>query len=346
MFWCAVLALVCGASALVAQGQRPVRDDVGFCWDAAQMERFVRFLETAEDQPAVPQGFVAAISPHDDYLYAGRVMAPLFRSLRAKELILIGVTHRVVRNEIGDPKGVLILDAFETWYGPRGPVRISPLRERIRAEMDSSMLLVSNRAHMLEHSLEALIPFVQHYNPEARIVPLMVTIMDVDRMERVSARLAAIVARYCRERKRVLGKDLVFLISSDANHYGADFSNTPFGEDAAAHRQGTELDQSLIRDYLTGAVEKGKIRSLTERLEEVVWCGRYSVPFGILAASQTHALLTGKGLRGQLVRYSDTYSEGVLPLRQTGMGTTAPFSLRHWVGFFSMVFVPEQSSKK
>jgi hypothetical protein len=43
-------------------------------------------------------------------------------------------------------------------------------------------------------------------------------------------------------------------------------------------------------------------------------------------------------LHGELVRYSDTYSGGVLPLTQTGMGTTAPFSLKHWVGFFTMVY--------
>jgi hypothetical protein len=43
-----------------------------------------------------------------------------------------------------------------------------------------------------------------------------------------------------------------------------------------------------------------------------------------------------KKIRGSLIRYSDTYSEGVLPLKKTGMGLTAPFSLRHWVSFFSV----------
>jgi hypothetical protein len=46
--------------------------------------------------------------------------------------------------------------------------------------------------------------------------------------------------------------------------------------------------------------------------------------------------MTGKGLAGTLFKYSDTYSEGVLPLTKTGMGTTAPFSLRHWVSFCSI----------
>jgi hypothetical protein len=41
-------------------------------------------------------------------------------------------------------------------------------------------------------------------------------------------------------------------------------------------------------------------------------------------------------ISGTLFRYSDTYSEGVLPLKKTGMGLTAPFSLRHWVSFCSI----------
>jgi len=48
--------------------------------------------------------------------------------------------------------------------------------------------------------------------------------------------------------------------------------------------------------------------------------------------------VSGRGLRGQVFRYSDTYSEGVLPLKKAGFGITAPFSLKHWVGFFSAGF--------
>jgi hypothetical protein len=43
-------------------------------------------------------------------------------------------------------------------------------------------------------------------------------------------------------------------------------------------------------------------------------------------------------LSGKLLRYSDTYSDGVLPLKEAGIGITAPFSLKHWVGFFSAGF--------
>jgi hypothetical protein len=41
-------------------------------------------------------------------------------------------------------------------------------------------------------------------------------------------------------------------------------------------------------------------------------------------------------LKGELIRYSDSYSEGVLPLRKIGLGTNAPFSLRHWVSYAAL----------
>ena len=58
---------------LAAQDVRPVKDDVGFCWNPASMKVLVDYL-AAQDKESFPaEGLVAAISPHDDYLYAGRL---------------------------------------------------------------------------------------------------------------------------------------------------------------------------------------------------------------------------------------------------------------------------------
>jgi hypothetical protein len=48
-----------------------------------------------------------------------------------------------------------------------------------------------------------------------------------------------------------------------------------------------------------------------------------------------------RDLTGEILRYSDTYSEGVLPVKGTQMGITAPFSLKHWCGFMSAAFYIE-----
>ena len=41
---------------------------------------------------------------------------------------------------------------------------------------------------------------------------------------------------------------------------------------------------------------------------------------------------------GKLFKYSDTWTEGVLTVKGTKMGITAPYSLKHWVGFLSAGF--------
>ena len=326
------------------QEVRPVRDDIGFCWQRPQMQRLMRLL--APGGRLATRGLVAGISPHDDFLYAGRVYYPLFKNLRTKEAVIFGVTHAAVRKEIGDPHGILILDEFRAWAGLSGETGISPLREWIKSRLGKDDFIVSNKAHSLEHSIEALVPFLQYFNPGIKITPIMVTGMPFEKMDELSERLAEVLAGYIRENRLQPGKDIFFLISADANHYGRDFNNIPFGEDENAHIQGTGQDRSIAKAVIDGTLDKGKIQKLTQELwgdtfldyRTTYWCGKYDIPFGLLAISKTIRKVTGRNLRGKLLRYSDTYSDGVLPLKKAGIGITAPYSLKHWVGFFSAGF--------
>ncbi len=344
-----VLVGMCVLLAFTAQETRPIRDDVGFCWNPSSMKRLVDYLEGQEKETFSADGMVAAISPHDDYLYAGRIYYPLFKILKAKEVLIFGVTHGTVRNEISGLQNILILDGFDYWPGLKGPIPVSGLREYLKERLDKKLFIANNRAHEIEHSIEALLPFLQYFNPEVKITPIMVTPMPFARMEEVSAKLAEAVAGYMDEKQLAAGKDIFFLISSDGNHYGKDFDNSPFGEGEKAWETARQLDQRLIRTYLTGVMESDKIEGLTKELwgetyldyRNTYWCGKYSVPFGLLTAEKIMALAMNKKIDGRLFRFSDTYSEGVLPLKKTGMGTTAPFSLRHWVSFFSIGYYIE-----
>ena len=337
-----ILAGLCSISFLTAQEIRPVRDSIGFCWNAEQMKRLVEYLAIHENKPLTNHMFVAGISPHDDFLYAGQVYFPLFRSVKPREVVIFGVTHRTVRNEISDPQGVLLLDEYKVWRGCGKDVTISPLREFMKSTLDTQYFRVSNKAHSLEHSIEAMIPWLQYFNPEVKITPIMVTVMPFDRMEEVSEKLSDIFSEYIQKNRLLPGRDIFFLCSSDANHYGRDFNNVPFGEDIAAHAKGIEQDQHIEDKYLSGSVEAEKIQKFTEVMKNLVWCGKFSVPFGLLTAEKTISKTFGKKITGMVLRYSDSYSEGVLPLKQTGMGTTAPFSLKHWVGYLSMGYWIEE----
>lgn len=331
---------------LAGQDVRPVRDDIGFCWQPAQMQRLMSLLAAGERHGFPAHGLVAGISPHDDYLYAGRMYFPLFNALRAREAVIFGVTHGTVRKEIGDPHNILLFDEYRAWSGLGREAAISPLRDWLKTRLPREDYIVSNRAHSLEHSIEALVPFLQFRNPEIRITPIMVTAMPYEKMTELAERLAAALADYMRANDLKPGRDIVFLISADANHYGRDFDNIPFGEDEKAHAQGTDQDRRFARALCDGPLSDQKVLALTQALwgatyldpRNTYWCGKYSIPFGLLTTSRVIRLVTGRGLSGKLLRYSDTYSEGVLPLKKAGFGITAPFSLKHWVGFFSAGF--------
>jgi len=335
--------------AVRAQDTRPIRDDIGFCWDSAQMDRLMNFLKTKsiEESPKELPLLMAGISPHDDYLYAGPVYYPLFKQIKAKEVVVLGVTHRSPRLKIGDPQGKLIFDSFQFWKGPYGKVKISKLREYLKERLSKQSFIVNNEAHILEHSIEAEIPFLQYFNRQVRITPIMITGMDFDTMKGLSAELSRYITSYIKENNLKVGSDIFFLVSADANHYGHDFDNAPYGEDEQAHRLATERDRKIAGTYLGGEITEDKIKGLTTQLwgktykdyNDTVWCGKYSIPFGILTVKYLQDRLNkGKSLHGEILRYTDTYSEGVLPLKKAGFGITAPFSLKHWVGFFSAGF--------
>jgi len=336
-------------TSVYSQDIRPVRDDVGYCWDSDQFDLFINWLdENCTDEGFKKENLVAGISPHDDYLYAGKVYYPLYKLIDAKEVVIFGVTHGTVRKEINDPKNILILDEFDKWKGPYGDVEISPLREIIKQKLAPQNYIVSNTAQSIEHSIEGTIPFLQHYNRDVKITPIMVTGMSFEKMDSLSVELADIIIAYVKENNLKLGKDIFFLISNDANHYGEDFNNQPYGLDEDAHKTATDNDKRIAKENFNGPVTMDKIKNLSGELWPEagitaacpLWCGRYPIVFGLLTVNKI-ANDAGKNISGRFFKYSDTFTEGVLPVKGTGMGITAPYSFKHWVGFLSAGFYLE-----
>ncbi len=331
----------------MAQKIRPIRDDVGFSWNAKEMDMFMSYLKknNKNSKSFSSKNLVAAISPHDDYLYAGNVYYPLYKLIKTKEVVIFGVTHGTVRRAMNDPKNILIMDDYKLWNGPYGDVKVSSLRDKIKKELNQKYFTVSDKAQKIEHSIEALVPFLQYYNRDVKITPIMVTQMPYKRMEKISDDISKIIIDYIKENKLKLGKDIFFLISTDADHYGKDFDNAPFGEDKKAHKQATDLDKKIAAKTFNGLLTNERLKYLTGELwqsknkkPKTLWCGRYPVPFGLLTTSKITKSLLNKNLNGQVLKYSDTYTEGVIPIKGTHLGLTAPFSLKHWVGFLSAGF--------
>jgi len=143
-------------------------------------------------------------------------------------------------------------------------------------------------------------------------------------------------------RGQALGRDVAVAISADAIHYGADFAQTRFGAAGeVAYAQATALDRALLEGPMSGPATLDKTYALYETYVvpedpdtyRWTWCGRFSVPFGML--------VLGPRARGWPVAYETSLSAPELPLREVGMGVTAPATLAHFVGYPAVAFTED-----
>ncbi len=119
---------------------------------------------TASEQPK------ALIVPHAGYIYSGSTAAMAYATLAPwrstiRRVILLGPTHRVAVDGIALPKTT----AFAT---PLGSI---PLDTTAIAQLSElPQIVVSDRVHAEEHSLEVHLPFLQRILDDFTLVPLAV----------------------------------------------------------------------------------------------------------------------------------------------------------------------------
>lgn len=349
-----LIALLLPPSALAgparsAETVRGLVDTVGFSHTVEQIEEAVRLSEEAErealDRALETGPWVGALSPHDDHIYAGRVYVHVIPGVQARVVVLVGVAHRAWKWNVSDR---LIFDAFDAWRGPYGPIRVSPVRDKIVEALEPDDYLVSNEFHAEEHSVEGLLPFLQYYNRGVEIVPVLVPYMDWERTDELARKLAAVLARIAGERGWILGEDLAILISVDCVHYGDEGwggkDYAPFGTDGRGYDLAVARECDLVETHLAGPLRPEKLEALLLRLVNpedvheyrITWCGRFSVPFGL---DCLYHLTQEMGLpvpEGVLLRYGTSVELGRLPLDEVGLGVTAPVSLHHWVGYAAL----------
>ncbi len=327
------------SQSLALRGQR---DSIGFAWSAEQM---AKVWELSASPPApesfgkVPApGVAAVICPHDDYLYAGRVYRQVLPLITAKTVILIGVFHRYRR--FGE-RDRLVFDPYRAWRTPDGPVPVSNLREALTARFTFEDFVQDAAMHDSEHSLEALVYWLHHMRPDLEIVPIIVPVASFDRLEELADKLGLAISVALDARGLKLGSDVAIAISTDGIHYGPDFKQPPFGEGGqASYDKATAKDRALLTGPLEGRLTKGKIKKLYETFVDPkspddyrwTWCGRFSVPFGLMVLRRIADSYGGQAV-GHPVAYATSMSAPELPVKELGIGATAPASLSHFVGY-------------
>ncbi len=348
------LAAADSSSQEYARVRQPV-DTVGYTHSAEGIAQVVAHASEREGAAlaesaaalglAEGQGVVAGISPHDDYAYAQQAYVHLYSHLHAKHVVLIGVAHKA-RN-YPETHGKLVFDSFDAWQGPHGDVPISPLRGPLLAGLGEGDALAHDELQSVEHSVEAMVPFLQHQRRDVEIVPILVPYMTFERITELADRLAALLAAAMKDSGLVLGEDVAILISSDSVHYGdqdwGGRSYADFGVDGAGYDRAVDRDRLLIKNHLEGELSIARQEALFHELVQedvqqynITWCGRFSIPFGLALLYELSVELERPMPSGVLLKYGTTLDPGCSDPGVEGLDVTGPANLHHWVGFAAL----------
>jgi MEMO1 family protein len=339
--------LSCQNSKLVnkdAGNLRPLKDTVGFAQYSWQMDSLMARIERTGWQKGESVPWKMVICPHDDYTYVGKLYPELLQNIKAPNLILIGVAHQAARYSIEDS---LVFDSYAAWKGPWKNVPVSPIREEIFNQLKKKYAIVNDTLQKAEHSLEALIPYLQYFNRNISIVPILVPAMSPERMDSCGKALADAIRIVAKNHQWEWGRDFAIVVTTDAVHYGnEDWGGTDrayFGCDENGNIKARKHESGIIDSCLAGEIGPEKIRlfnSLTIKEENFreykwTWCGRYCVPVALYTAYYLNGL---NPMIGELTGYSTSITSAHIPVNDIGMGTTAIATNCHWVGYAALGF--------
>jgi AmmeMemoRadiSam system protein B len=158
-----------------------------------------QYLNDADTAPKVPK---AMIVPHAGYIYSGPVAATAYaRLLKAHDqisrVVLIGPSHRVGFH------GLAITSA-QNFITPLGSIEVD--QRAVHAIAKLPFVDYLEQAHVMEHSLEVHLPFLQEMLDDFKIVPIVTGDAPAEQVAQVLEMLWG-------------GEETLIVVSSDLSHY-------------------------------------------------------------------------------------------------------------------------------
>jgi len=231
--------------------------------DPAQLSLVVDQFLAAARIPDLDGRVRVMIVPHAGYVYSGAVAAHAFKAIEGqsyKTVVLIGNSH----NEGYHGASVYPSGQFRT---PLGDVPIDS--EFARKLMDASPLITYRGSpHILEHSLEVEVPFLQKALGEFKLVPILLGDRDTALSRAVGTALA-----------EVADSDTLVVASSDLSHYpsydDARFSDLKVvdaivsGDARNLERTISQIEQMKIPDLATAMCGQGAVKAVMFYAQDV-----------------------------------------------------------------------------
>ncbi|MGA1845116.1 MAG: AmmeMemoRadiSam system protein B [bacterium] len=223
-------------------------------------------IDRLTESNASKQKALGVISPHAGYMYSGHIAGLVFSSVEVPEtVVILGPNHTGC-----GPQASIMNEG--TWQMPMGDVTID--QELAKAILDHSDNIQSDiSAQMLEHSIEVQIPFLQHFRPQVKIVPIVLAGYNFSLCNEVADALVQGI--------QGSGKDTLIVASTDLTHYRP--------QDEAYLSDQKVIDRVLQLDA------KGLLEMVIQ--EGISMCGVIPVTTMILAVKEMGAT------RASLIKY-------------------------------------------
>ena len=262
----------------------PIREPVALNFYARECSK-ERIEEYVLDfrVPVFPRSIVAGIVPHAGWSYSGKIAAEVFKCIKEKNppdtFLLLGAIH--------SGENVNSIYSEGSWGTPLGNVAVD--------EETADMLLASFKgdledgpaAHSAEHSLEVQVPFIKYFFPQAKIVPVRVSVGR--KAELFGKRIGEVIA--------VGKKKIIVIASTDLTHYGLNYGFAPAGTGAKAYAWMKDNDARIINLALNLKADK----IVEEAAKSYNACGS-----GAMAAATAAAVAMGAA-GGVLLDYKTSH---------------------------------------
>lgn len=329
-------------------------DKVGFSLKEEQVFKLIeaskkiRSFHKFKEKKEKPFG---VICPHDDHLYAAPFYVESLKEIKAKNVLIFGVAHGAKKWGIKDK---IILEDFDGFKTPKGYLKINKeIRSYIIKNLKENFFIICGDCHAEEHSIEGILPFLEYFDQDLKIIPILVPYMDFNKIKEISKNLSKVIFEFLKKNNLKPIEDLQIVISSDSVHYGdqgwGGKNYAPFGVDCKGLKKAIKRDIKISKKYLSNKIKEEKLKKFLytiikeENLEEykIPWCGRFSITFGALFLKDLSSLFNKK-IYGYPVAYGTSVKIGQILDEKNGLGTTAEANLHHWVGYLSLKFIIEK----
>lgn len=195
------------------QVRRPAVAGSFYPAEAEELEKLIE--ECLVTSPLGPQGarasrpsILGGMVPHAGYTYSGPCAAHFYSALERNTAcaIILGVNHR--------GKGwKAALSGARFWETPLGDVEVDQgLKETLEARVH--FLKEDDRAHLIEHSIEVQLPFLQRVLAEFTFLPIALSHLSADECRELGEAVA-----HLHETNQAAGKKTLLIASSDLSHY-------------------------------------------------------------------------------------------------------------------------------